>query len=514
MPRLALALAAFVLAGTCLTAHAGPSITFVVTRFDDPTPNGCQVGDCSLREAMTDANVHHYDDTVQLAAGTYTLTSTLVARNPVAIVGVGAASTRIVSSVSLNPLLQIDESLPMLFELRDLSLDARGGFELKGNSDSCIDLDRVALPNASSKVWISEAHGCSTSVRNTESNGSLVISGAVDAIVTDSRFAKMTVLQTNPDYATHYGTTIKRVTVDGTGYTGSGVRIGSIGDVVLEDVTVRNTRYGLRFEDDTPSLIIDRLLYQENSEPLEFTRSAHALIRDSAFVQNTALDGAGQPGALWVRGEDAIVHVEGSTFERNIGTSPVGGAVLVENGGALVFSQSTFSGNAFSVATAAGGARGAAAGYRGADGETILRFIGVTMVAPKVVALGTSGTAIGGFGSAALAQVRLYNSIVDGSCAPGIDLDQVEGSISTGSDTCHFPAYTNRSGATKAQLALGALGDHGGPTRTYLPAAGSLAINAGTDYGCYLHPTDQRGYAQRSGSACDAGAVETGSVAP
>lgn len=514
MPRFAIVFPAFLLAGSCLTAHAGPPATFVVTRFDDPTPNGCQVGDCSLREAVTDANVHHYQDTVQLAAGTYTLTRTLVARNSVSLVGAGATSTRIVASTSLNPLLQLDESLPMLFEAFDLSLDARGGFELKGKADSCVYLDRVALPNVSSKVWISEAHGCSTSVKNTESNGSLVISGAVDAIVTDSRFAKLTVLQTDPDHATNYGTTIKRVTVDGTGYTGSGVRIGSLGDVVLEDVTIRNTRYGLWFDEATPSLIIDRLHYLENSEPLEITRSAQALIRDSAFVQNVALDGAGQPGALWVRGDNAIVHVETSTFDRNTGTSQAGGAAFVENGSALVISQSTFAGNTFSVATASSGPRGAAVGYRGAAGETILRLIGVTLVAPTYAPYGISGSAIGGFGTSAQAQVRLYNSIIDGSCASGIVMDHIEGSISTGSNSCQFTAFTNRAGATKAQLALSSLGDHGGPTRTFMPASGSIAINAGTDYGCYLVASDQRGYARRTGSACDVGAVETGSVAP
>jgi hypothetical protein len=515
MPRFAIVFPAFLLAGSCLTAHAGPPATFVVTRFDDPTPNGCQVGDCSLREAVTDADGQNLPQTVQLAAGTYTLTRTLVAHHGVSLVGAGATSTRIVASASLNPLLQLDESLPVLFEAFDLSLDARGGFELKGKADSCIRLDRVALPNASSKVWISEAHGCSTVVKNTQSNGSLVISGAVDAIVTDSRFAKLTVLQTNPDHATVYGTTIKRVTVDGTGYTASGVRIGSLGDVLLEDVTVRNTRYGLRFDEDTPWLIMDRLHYLENSEPLEITRNASARIRESVFARNVALDGAGQPAALWVRGNDAVVHVERSTFEGNTGTSLAGGAALVENGSALILSQSTFSGNAFSVATAASGPRGAAIGYRGAASQTILRLIGVTLVAPHAVAVGTRGTAIGGFGTWTEAQVRLYNSIIDGSCAPGIDLQYVEGSISTGSNSCQFPAaFGNRTGATKAQLALSSLGDHGGPTRTFMPATGSIAIDAGTYYGCYGSEEDQRGYARSTGSACDVGSVETGSVAP
>ena len=196
MPRFAIALVPFLLAFACLSAHAGPWPTHVVTRFDDPAPNGCLVGDCSLREAVGAATGHYTNDIVQLAAGTYTLTSTLVVRNAVLIFGVDAASTHIVTSVPLNPAVQIDESVQTLFELFDVSLDARGGYELKGKSDSCIGLHGVALPNASSKVWISEGDGCSTTVRDTQSAGSLVISGARGAVVTDSRFAKLTVLQT------------------------------------------------------------------------------------------------------------------------------------------------------------------------------------------------------------------------------------------------------------------------------------------------------------------------------
>lgn len=48
--------------------------TFTVTRFDDPAPNGCLAGDCSLREALIDANAAAGTDTVVLPAGNYTLT--------------------------------------------------------------------------------------------------------------------------------------------------------------------------------------------------------------------------------------------------------------------------------------------------------------------------------------------------------------------------------------------------------------------------------------------------------
>ncbi|HWQ13244.1 MAG TPA: right-handed parallel beta-helix repeat-containing protein [Roseiflexaceae bacterium] len=87
--------------------------SFTVTRFDDPTPDGCAPTDCSLREAVIEAN-NNLDpsDTITLSAGTYTLaitsTATLTStleQNPlygdldiitgtVTIVGTGAVTIR------------------------------------------------------------------------------------------------------------------------------------------------------------------------------------------------------------------------------------------------------------------------------------------------------------------------------------------------------------------------------------------------------------------------------------
>ena len=47
--------------------------SFNVTRFDDPVPGSCNPGDCSLREAITAANTSLGADTIDLSAGTYTL---------------------------------------------------------------------------------------------------------------------------------------------------------------------------------------------------------------------------------------------------------------------------------------------------------------------------------------------------------------------------------------------------------------------------------------------------------
>src|SRR5262245_58319312 len=60
-----------------LALSAGPARAagYSVTRFDDPPPNGCKVGDCSLREAIIEANASTgVLDTINLPPGIYTLT--------------------------------------------------------------------------------------------------------------------------------------------------------------------------------------------------------------------------------------------------------------------------------------------------------------------------------------------------------------------------------------------------------------------------------------------------------
>jgi len=81
-------------------------------------------------------------------------------------------------------------------------------------------------------------------------------------------------------------------------------------------------------------------------------------------------------------------------------------------------------------------------------------------------------------------QPTINHSIVKGGCPSG--------------STC-----TNLLGGDPK---LGALAYNGGFTPTFLPGAGSAAIDTGKDAGCPA--TDQRGIARPQGAHCDIGAVE------
>jgi len=96
---------------TCSFQVVVRSLTFTVTRTDDPPPDGCQPGDCSLREAIIAANNLLNPSTIGLPAGTYTLTipgigeeagatGDLDITRSVTIFGAGAGSTIIQAGTS------------------------------------------------------------------------------------------------------------------------------------------------------------------------------------------------------------------------------------------------------------------------------------------------------------------------------------------------------------------------------------------------------------------------------
>lgn len=84
-------------------SSTGHAATYTVTRGDDPAPNGCVAGDCSLREALQAAVVTPAGDPILVVAGPYNVTrGQLKVVVQVTIAGAGSASTRIVSTGAFN----------------------------------------------------------------------------------------------------------------------------------------------------------------------------------------------------------------------------------------------------------------------------------------------------------------------------------------------------------------------------------------------------------------------------
>jgi len=497
------------LVGALLPHAASAAQTFVVTRTDDPPPNGCQTGDCSLREAVQSANsaTGQGVDTVQLAAATYSVGSTIEITGDLLVTGVDASQTHIVASVELEPLLQIFEGAPTYLLLRDLSLDALGGEEIDGDASATLVFEFVDALNPDGSTYLSFGTGGLVNVYGSVIAGTFGCNGCKKARLEESQFGTLQLLQTDPDV--DYQILMIDVVVDGSGKITSGVRLSSPDTVWLIDVTVQNTSYGVRIESSPETLIVDGLRYLDNREAFEVYAGADFTIARSEFRGNAPTT-SGQPAALWIRNAGSHVVVEKSTFANNIGTSDTGGAVLVEGGAELSLRNTTFVNNSFSVAAAADGARGAAIGYRSDPADTVLTLQNVTIVAPLAMPVGAQGSALGGRGLGADVLLNIYNSVFAGSCrSDGVVPDFAIGNVKLSGDSCGFGS-SNLTGVSRAALALGPLGDHGGLTATVLPGPGSVVIDAGNNFGCL--ETDQRGVGRPSGLRCDAGAIETGDV--
>lgn len=185
----------------------------------------------------------------------------------------------------------------------------------------------------------------------------------------------------------------------------------------------------------------------------------------SLFSENTPIGGGTGGGAIWSDGGSVSVHT--STFSEN--AAQLGGAILLNaNHGLGEIRDSTFVGN-----------RSRSGAFQ---------------------ALADSGP------------IRLVNSAfqsgMDGpNCSIAASANvMVRRSNISDDDSCDFTLRAD-------DLMLRSLANIGGPTRGYLPSAGSPVIDAGPETasatgGNACLPTDQRGDMRPQGAACDIGSVE------
>lgn len=494
-----------------LSGDARAYEVYTVTRTDDPAPDGCTPGDCSLREAMLAANASAGLDDVMLAAGTYVLGSTVEVEGEVRIIGAGIAQTNVTAaSVAVDTLFHLDEVAPPTLGLMNLSLDALGGDEVAGKASATLALDHVALPNPDGGIYLEyAAEGGIVNVDDAQIAGLFGFYGTRIAWINDSRFGRLALLQADPGVTYQLG--LSRVVVDGSTRDNSALRLDSAGDVFFDQVTVQDTRYGFYIDEAPASLTIDGLRYLRNQAPMQVVSGADLTLVHAEFRDNrpTEVNEPDEPAALWISSGGSHVVVADSTFADNTGSGDTGGAVLVEGGAELSLRNVTFHGNSFTATAAAAGARGGAVGYRAASNDTVLTLQNVTIDAPTIAPAGMEGWAFGGRGSGTDVTLNIFNSVFVGSCrSDGVVPDYAIGNVKTSGDNCGFGSSGNLLGVSRADVALGALGDHGGPTATMLPAASSVVVDAGVSLGCL--DADQRGLPRPAGGSCDAGAIESG----
>lgn len=495
-----------------LSAH---SETFTVTRIDDPLPDGCALGDCSLREAMQAAAINDPFgdiDTIVLSAGTYTLVRGPLNSNSqrLRVQGAGSAQTRI-EFADDNEYLFTTHGGELI--LAGLGINASGEFAgamSSSNEDSLLSLDDILVEQGT----VSLGQETSTEIRNSELRRTLFCYG--EALIEDSVLFNL--YQMTPQEGTP-ATVLRRTIVDGTLYpdapvasrltvhtgsltlehvtvTDSGFRIMGPVPLRIADSTVTRSHINVEFGADAATLHLQRVQYIDNAGPVRTEVPAEVTIEDSLFAGNLTR-------ALYVAG-GAEWNIAGSTFAGNRVDGNAGGAIVLEDDSVLRIHNSTFSANSFTVDAAAGGARGAAIGFRNGTGAQLI-LTHVTIVPPLVMPVGLVGSAIGGHGNGVT--LDLSNSLVRGSCGMNANvLQNNAGNIESPGNTCGLAAEGNSVNIATASVALGPLGDNGGPTPTHLPAADSHAIDRASTPQCL--PLDQRRYARPGGVRCDVGAVE------
>jgi CSLREA domain-containing protein len=225
----------------------------------------------------------------------------------------------------------------------------------------------------------------------------------------------------------------------------------------------------------------------------------------------------------------STIGVGTSTFDANVAiahgtsgfTSAWGGA-FVSDGDVTVTNSTIYRNVVIGGGAAAAPGRGAFGGGILVRSRT-LSLVGATITGNVArvpgVPTGGAGSGIGLIGETATVLGSIVSGNTGGSGSdcdagslafPAVSMLSSNGGNVVGDATmCGMTAAA--TDAVTTTPGLGALADNGGPTTTALPDAGSAALDRYTT-GCPA--TDQRSVARPQGSACDSGAVEVALTPP
>ena len=233
-------------------------------------------------------------------------------------------------------------------------------------------------------------------------------------------------------------------------------------------------------------------------------------VNDSTFSYNSSVNGSAGGAIAHTAGGDLVVM--NSMFFRNSVSGGVkigtifnnGGGALYDNG-RLTVTNSTFSGNAVSVA---------------GKGGAILEGFGQVTVTNSTFSRNRGGGAGGGGGIAVAdqadgGQALLQNTIVANSTRGGNCAGM---GIVDGGHNLRWPSKDTTCVGYIGDPKVAPLKNNGGPTKTMALRPGSAAINAGDNAICAAAPVnnlDQRGFVRPAAGItnCSIGAYEYNAVA-
>jgi CSLREA domain-containing protein len=538
-------------------ASSAAAVDIVVTRLDDPLPDGCGVADCSLREAVLFANGSVGPDRILLpaSASPYQLTRSgagedagltgdLDVIGALEIAGQGDAPV-VIAQAAIDRILHL-QGVGAPTTLRNVHLQGgrgvtQGGAVLAASADlqvvgatftnnvatgsggaiggRCRDdvfgavlvrVDASAFEGNSAPqggaiaLLPSVTSNCNIEVEDSDfiDNDATTLGGAiaVDASLSSSRLDIR-------------GGLFSGNRVTGASVAGGAVAMGTGGnnarieDAVFLDNHADGTTNGRGGAAFNVSAIARSSFLANTADRGGAVYTIVLDMEDSQLCDNeAALDG----GALFVSSRIALRR---STFCRNSAAGSGGAMKLTLFAGAdATIERSTFDGNTAPT----GGA------ISMDDGE--LRMFQSTLASVDVPAQGSVGTALrysGPDDAANGSRVELTGNLLRGTCsfAAGVGaVNLAKHNVNSGGNTCGLTqagaAFANNATFTPlAAIPLAPLANNGGPTVTRLPspAAGHPAAGRVPLADC-VDP-DQRGYVTTN-ATCDAGAVELDGVVP
>ena len=504
---------------------------FVVTRVDDPAPDACNPGDCSLREAVIAANALAGPDRVVLGAGVYGLsrpgagedlsaTGDLDVRDDLVIEGAGSATTTIVMLAILDRV--IDANAPgIALEIDGVRL--AGGFASSGDgggllADTGADAGSIALhdvvlsgniASSGGGASLRAPHASLVDVRAEDDSADATAGGlrvTVLAGPSDRSLAMQNVAASRNSAATVGGLDVQTDVVSSTPLAArvednealeggcGGLRVGAGASLAPMEVSLAVQAIGNRSNPGAFDGGGGVCVAGCGGAPVD---GIAVTLVDSTIEGNLAFQSFG--GGVIARATEtcqpASLRILRSTIRDNTATH---GGGLYADGAIVTVDRSTFSKNS--------------AGVRGGQIEALdtnLALRRSTIVAPSTDAPGSAIYADGVGGGKSWS---LENSLVGGTCAGDLALAPAS-SIESPGDTCGLDqgGFAASNLVSQPSLGLGPLADNGGPTLTYLPQPGSVAI-ANPASGACAGVADQRGYV--GVAPCDRGAVDSDAPEP
>lgn len=442
--------------------------TFTVTRADDPLPPQCLPDDCSLRGAVMAAAITPGADLVLMPQGTFTLARyPLPVSGTLTVRGAGATRTSIVGT-SADVAITAGALSELTLEGLRFTTGATTAIEV---TDGRLALRDVDLPNTSNNVVVRE-ESLSAALVVEASQLALVgcIGNTVACTLADSEVATFGII------GAQAALDARRILSVGNGAS-TGIHIASNARARIVDSIVSGHAVPLEVAASGADVRVERTRFVGNAGPMRGDGGGMVWLEDVEFRDNVV------GNANLTR--PAVLHATGTAWRINralfvgnrggAGGATLGAIVAADPGANVVMINTTFVDNTYRSGVSPTPAH--AIGVRSTVADpTILWLLHATLRRPSSVAPNVPGSLLAVSGGGA--SVRFFNSVLDGTCAfaNGGSVLQAVGSIESIGNTCGIAGSGNYVNVPPGQLGLGALADHGGFTRSVMPAAGSLAV--------------------------------------